>query len=516
MELNNAGGYTFTVDKWSLLERFLILGSNSPSYYVWDTLELTREHAANVIACLKEDGKRTIDAIVSISHSGRAPKNEPALFAMALSMSPSDVPDVATRQYAASNLGKVARTGTHLFSFVEFANSLRGWGAVLAKAVRYWYEDKQPDGLAYQVMKYQQRANWSHRDLIRLSHPKPSTNNSIYRYVVKGEYNEGVSPYIDGFELAKQAIDFKEVAKLIRQYKLTREMVPTKYLADPHVQEALLEHMPLTAMIRNLGNMSKSGLLVPLSDASRTVVSRLESEDYLRKARIHPLALLLAYGTYTAGHGLLGKGEWIPVGAVVDALMQGFYTSFANVEPTGQKVLIALDVSGSMIAFWQYTALTHAMIAAAQAMVFARTEKDHAILGFSDELVDLGITASDTLQTAMNKAYNRTFGQTDCSLPMLHAKSKRLDVDCFIVITDNETWFGNIQPCQALVGYRKAAMKPLAKLAVIATYGNKFSIADPKDPGMMDFAGFDANMPVLLADFIRGGSAVNEVVDTDD
>jgi 60 kDa SS-A/Ro ribonucleoprotein len=31
--LNNAGGYTFTVDKFKALERFLILGAEGGTYY---------------------------------------------------------------------------------------------------------------------------------------------------------------------------------------------------------------------------------------------------------------------------------------------------------------------------------------------------------------------------------------------------------------------------------------------------------------------------------------------------
>ena len=42
------------------------------------------------------------------------------------------------------------------------------------------------------------------------------------------------------------------------------------------------------------------------------------------------------------------------------------------------------------------------------------------------------------------------FGGTDCALPMLYATRKRLPVDAFVVMTDNETWAGNIHPVEAL------------------------------------------------------------------
>ena len=264
--------------------------------------------------------------------------------------------------------------------------------------------------------------------------------------------------------------------------------------------------MPLTAMIRNLGNMSKSGLLKPLSDTSKIVISRLNDTEYLRKSRVHPLQVLLAYGTYKAGHGQRSDSTWPVVPSVVDALMEAFYGTFGNVEPTGQNLLVGVDLSGSMMCSWQGTALNHAMIAAAQAMVFIRTEKNYDIRGFNTKFVDLKITAKDTLETATRKANAGLGGGTDCSLPMIYGIENKLSVDCFTVITDNETWAGSIQPSQALIKYRKDRGKPQAKLAVIATEGRQFTIADPKDPGMMDFVGFDANVPILLADFMRGGT----------
>ena len=45
----------------------------------------------------------------------------------------------------------------------------------------------------------------------------------------------------------------EQLAALVREHRLTREMVPTELLAQPVVWEALLDGMPLTALIRNLG-----------------------------------------------------------------------------------------------------------------------------------------------------------------------------------------------------------------------------------------------------------------------
>ena len=83
---NSAGGVTWAVNIWQRLRRFLILGTEGGSYYV-NERKLTRENATVVMACLKDDFKRTIDEIVEISEAGRAPKQDPALFALAMASS---------------------------------------------------------------------------------------------------------------------------------------------------------------------------------------------------------------------------------------------------------------------------------------------------------------------------------------------------------------------------------------------------------------------------------------------
>ncbi len=78
------------------------------------------------------------------------------------------------------------------------------------------------------------------------------------------------------------------------------------------------------------------------------MVARLGDAERIRRARVHPIAVLAALRTYASGRGARGRNEWRPVRQIVDALDAAFYTSFGNVEPTGKRLLLALDVSGSM------------------------------------------------------------------------------------------------------------------------------------------------------------------------
>lgn len=553
-----AGGYVFQVDNWTKLNRFLIMGNEKGSYYAAER-EMTLVNYDGILACLKKDPKRTVDTIVQISDEGRAVKNEPAVFALAVC---SVHGDEATKAYANKVMPKVARYSTDFFSWVNAVITLKEGrkGKGLLRAMGRWYTEKNAPTLAYQVCKYPSRSiggqKWTHADILRLcrispakkgkkvsrngrSLTIPSADHSIiFNYAVHGvssnediakrisdskkteqkqkklgmpestfdTLKDGSLKYIWGHEKCSKATSIKEVVSLVKDYQLTRESVPPHFRNELEVQKVLLPHMPMTALIRNLGAMTSSGLLKSLGNETGEVISKLTNEEYLSKARIHPMAIMLAMKTYVAGKGM--RTSWSPISSIKDALEDAFYKSFKYVEPTGKKFLFGIDVSGSMgSSSWSHVSDNEIMspreAAAVVAMTCARTEKNYAMMAFSRGFVPLNITAKDSLPTVMQRTANLPFDGTDCSLPMTYAMKEGLDVDVFVVLTDNETWFGKIHPFEALKQYR-AKFNKNAKLAVLAFTANEFSIADPKDSGMIDIAGLDANVPKILSEFAAG------------
>jgi 60 kDa SS-A/Ro ribonucleoprotein len=137
------------------------------------------------------------------------------------------------------------------------------------------------------------------------------------------------------------------------------------------------------------------------------------------------------------------------------------------------------------------------------ALVTAHVEANCSICAFADGLRPLRLSARSRLDEALRLTRNVNFGGTDCSLPMLYALQRRLPVDAFVVLTDSETWAGNLHPVQALRQYRERMGIP-ARLVVVGMVSNGFTIADPNDGGMLDVVGFDASVPQLMADFTRG------------
>lgn len=530
---NSAGGFAWAVDDWARLRRFLILGSEGGSYYAGEHA-LTRASADAVARAIAADGPRAVGEIVAISRDGRAASNDPAIFALAMAAAADDE---ATRTAALDALPQVCRTGTHLFTFARHVEQFRGWGRALRRGVGRWYVEQPVDRVAYQAIKYRRRDGMSHRDLLRLAHPGAKTRAGnprlpvsdeharLFAWIVRGSetparrvgetaslgdaaaVRAGLPAVIGAFEAAQGSGSARETAALVRAYGLPREAVRPEHLDDREVWAALLERMPMTALLRNLATLTRVGVITPGSVGADFAAEQLADVERLRAARVHPITVLSALRTYARGRGVRGQHTWAPVARVVDALDGAFYAAFGNVEPAGTRMLLALDVSGSMT-FGEIAGvpgLTPRDASAAMALVTAATEARHEIVGFcaGDGLTPLSISPRQRLTDAIRAVSDLPFGGTDCALPMRYALAEGREIDTFVVYTDSETWHGEIHPAQALREYRERT-GIAARLVVIGMVANGFTIADPEDPGMLDIVGFDGATPEVVSGFARG------------
>lgn len=520
---NNAGGFTFTLTPKARLERFLILGVDGGTYYQQEQ-ELTKENVAYITGLAKTNPKLLVDTVVEVSTSGRAYKNSPAIFALAVAIN-NVAPEYKALVRAA--VPQVARTATMLFEFAQYVENLGGWGRAKRGAVADWYTSKDAGELAYQAVKYRQRNGWTHRDLLRLSHPQ-GINQEVGNFILgkpfPGEAPAGTPTILQGFAEMQAATSAKEVIRVLGQHKnLPWETIPTQFLTDASVWTTLFYNNALgaTALLRNLKRFSEIGAFKDLNFVS-DVADALTDPEKITKGRLHPMNYLVAgqvfsEGTYrqvdTWGSAQWNPATWDKPARIVDALDAGFYAAFGNIEPSGKRTLIGLDVSASMASpVFGLQGVTAAKAAAAMAMVTARTEKRYDIKGFTSkdgrwhngttQLTDLGITPRQSLATIMKNTADKNFGRTDCALPMVWAKEQGLDFDTFIVYTDNETYAPNVHPYQALRDYRQARGID-AKLVVVGMTSTEFTIADPKDAGMLDVVGMDTTAPQVIADFAR-------------
>lgn len=507
---NQGGGYSFEINDLQKVERFLKLGTEGGTYYIGEK-ELTQKNAEAVVRCLKTNARAVIDLAYDVSFNNKTVKNDYPLFVLAMATAPDFVASAADRKYAWEKLNEIARTGTHLLQFVNYMESFRGWGKAAKQHIGNWFNSKPVDKLEYQFLKYRDRAGWHMRDILRMAHPNPEETwdsdeqmvqrKAMYQWIVKGEKSEDLPVRLGiMLDLQRPDVTTNQVLKAIEVFGLPWEAVPYQFLADKKVLKAVLQKMPVGATLRQLGKMTANGALAPLSDEVELVVERLVSEENLAKARIHPIQILLAQKVYGSGRGVKGSLSWTPDRRIMQALEKAFYLSFKYVEPTGKKIALAVDCSGSMT--WGATTggLMPAEIGVAMATVMANVEPKTLLMAF-DTVTDILHYPTEPNMSDISRIINNKGGGTNCASPIEKLIEKNIKVDAIVMITDSVTWAGDRHVVEAARQYvRKFGQTKFVNVAATANHYTNF---DPQDVNALEVAGFDGTVPEVINDFIR-------------
>lgn len=600
---NRGGGFCFKVSDKTLVERILILGIGD-GYY--SSAASNTQEAVNAIKTMLQEGKSRIvlDVLKDVYTNNRAAKLDPTFVVLALLCHDSHL---ETRREACEIVSSLS-TFSHLCTFLKYyiasgkpkttseisttstSNSSGCWGRLMKKTLANWVKKYNSHDLLYQVFKYLSRDGWTFRDVLRCIHIKPTklpievqmSLKVISKYGDKNinseeAFNNAIDfgrannissvdiEYIEGIKFMKtcaETVDIiPQMVEMIQKHNFTHEFVPKWALKEKEIWVALLldrnNHikMPMTALIRNLGVMTSRGVFDDPTIVDQ-IVSLLNNHDAIKRSRIHPATLTIAWKQYEQGRGEKGKNTWTPVKQIVDALEKAIYLSFGNVEPTNKKILHAFDASGSMTCpMTVLPCMTSAEAVALLGLICSKSEQSstqqyvlfsnnniqsHSYNVSSTGLRPISFRPNSSLKDAARVVQISDWGTTNCSLPIddkiklfkqqyetlanvdkILFQNALRDNDqvllssirdsfgiffpeVFVIYTDNDVNSGR-HPALALKEYRELT-GILAKFAVVATTASKTSIADPKDAFMLDFVGFDASLPQLLRDFIANNS----------
>lgn len=499
---NNAGGYVYGISDEDFFLRWLILGTEGGTYYV-DERALTGEALARIESYIQHNWDAAINTVVDVSDQGRSVKVSTPIMALAFLLKHKGDGYMESRKFRLS-MRVILRTASHLYEFLSYVKALGlpvNGSATLAKGINDVILGWGAEKAAYQFTKYRQRFGWSARDVLRVAHPRVGGEmNELFGYLTQGTDSALIPVLV--YEAMKEAQTSLDVADVLFSAPgaASWEMVPTQFLVDKDIWSALLStnNIPLTALIRNLGRMSASGLFSHRV-AVEEVANRLGDGDYIRKSRVHPFTVLQALKVYQNGHGVRGDLSWTPANRIVAALNDAYFLAFGNLDQLNLRTMVAVDVSGSMT--WRQSGsmvLSAWESAASMASVMAY-QYDTDVYAFSHQLVPYNIPAGNALPGLPSIS----FGRTDCALPMLSAAEQGREYDLFVILTDNETWVGSIKPDRALREYRHKFV-PDAKLVVVGMTSTGFSIADPTDPGMLDVVGMDTSVFKAIEGFANG------------
>jgi 60 kDa SS-A/Ro ribonucleoprotein len=178
-----SGGYAFDAGIWAMLRRCLIVGTAQSTYYAGKK-ELTDDFITTVQEAIAIDPRRVADEILYAS-DGKSINNSAPIFALVL-LSMGETPEAKVAFLEI--FPQVVRTASHFYEWLIYTKSLRGFGKIVKQAGTNWLSQDNVKKLAYQLLKYQQRNGYSHRDALRLFHVKPPTDehDQLFHWAVKG------------------------------------------------------------------------------------------------------------------------------------------------------------------------------------------------------------------------------------------------------------------------------------------------------------------------------------------
>lgn len=178
-----SGGYMFDAGIWQMLRRCLLIGTAKSTYYAGKR-ELTEDFVSTVQEAVAKNPGRVAEEILYAS-DGRAINNSAPIFALVL-LSMGETPEA--KKAFTEIFPQVVRTGSHFYEWLSYTKSLRGFGKVVREAGKTWLSRPDAKGLAYQLLKYQQRHDFTNRDALRLFHVKPPSQDHelLFNWIVKG------------------------------------------------------------------------------------------------------------------------------------------------------------------------------------------------------------------------------------------------------------------------------------------------------------------------------------------
>lgn len=518
MVQNAEGGFVFPVTDRTRGTRWLTRGSDDDTYYA-KRGRLTRENMTAIDRLIEDgDGEWLVDELVRISEEGRAPKAEPAILALARCLA-ADVP-LPVRKKAGHAAPRVIRAAAFLPDFMDAGRIFRGRGFIFKKAVQAILQAWDADRMAYQAIKYQERNNWTLARALKLARPKPSTPelDQLYRWIVgkADAQHPQVLAFLEARQLRADNPEHEQRAiDLVLRHDLPWEALPTKFHRNRRVMEAVLYRMPMVALMRHLGHLTSIGVLEPDSAAARVVAHRFGDAEKVRKARLHPIKLYLAARQYGAGRQQRGQQRrdaltWRPVREIEEALDTAFFHSLGAVEATGQRMVVAVDCSGSMTMdpdVWGIPNFRAAEIAMVMAYAVLRTEPRSVGIAFDITAIEFDLNRVRTtadLKTKYVELARQLHRGTNCAAPIEYAMKQRhlQDVEAFVINTDGESYDNaRWHPIEAVSHYREQTGIP-TRLVTVAYVANGHALTPWDDAGSMAVCGFDADALDLISGFL--------------
>lgn len=326
---------------------------------------------------------------------------------------------------------RVVDNGKMLRNFVQIVRSgatgRKSLGSAPKRLVREWLEARDPSA----VFRASVGQTPSLADIVRMVHPNPkdAEREALYGYLVGRAHDaEALPELVRRFESFK-AGERETVPDVPFQMLTALELGTAEWTAIARRAPWQMTRMNLNTFARH-NVFDQPGM-------TEVVAHRLADPEQVKKARVFPYQLMVAYATTDAR---------VPE-AVRDALQDAMEVAISNVPRVEGKVYVCPDVSGSMRSpvtgyrKGSTTAVRCVDVAALVAASVLRRNPRAEVLAFEQTVVKgLRLNPRDSVMTNAQKLAAVGGGGTNCSAPLRLLNERKAEGDLVLYVSDNQSW----------------------------------------------------------------------------
>ncbi len=387
----------------------------------------------------------------------------------------------------------------------------KGLGGYVVKSVAKWLTQMSE----YHTLKYGSAASEgvSLRDIVRMTHPRTDDDAVAERlgWLVSGKLgsNPELNPQIRAYVALKLATTEDEAIALIQKGRLPFEVVvPAVKHMTPRIWEELLYQAPYMNLLRNLVTFTRHGVFQKETNVQRAV-EKLSNQQAVERSKVLPFRFFDAWRKYVGSEGFDSR--------IADTLRAALNLSFANMPSFGNAtVALGVDVSGSM----STTPISERGetqcidIAGIFTGALLRKIEGRAIsLPFETCVIaDHGLSGRDDVMVTAEKIHELGGGGTALGSPIQRLLDRKVKVDAFVGLTDNEDWaygsgFQTRDSFISLWRQYRAVVNPQAQAFVVQLAPYSHAVAPANEPGVRFIYGWSDAVVKYIPLMLEGGES---------
>ncbi|CAH0559179.1 unnamed protein product [Brassicogethes aeneus] len=532
------------------LLRLLYLSNTSPKYISGnpDKYSLPQIDATIFDEYLKlpEEFLKTIE---TVSAYNIHPQRKTIFYALARFLNTQKLPEEVKSKITKTAID-ISKSDEDFFDYLKFCTTFRTGKTKIStcvrKRVKAFYKNKTAEELVDSYILHKSVHGWDHRTLLKLTHIKSDTlsKNLVINYIllndvktenIKDETSMKLIENLKEINTLRTTKDVAVALPIINKFKLTHHHLTPFLQKHQEAWNAVISNMSIRDILKSLPKLYRLGFLKQNLEVYKIIVACLTDAEKIKKDQIFPLEIFIALKNFEKGgkpvdpklidhltkEKKLGEEELAKAKTLVEPKCPNIVNnihkclsmSYSNIQSTGLKFLITIDVTESMnLPCLHSKNITSIEAALAITLSFLKSEKNVTTALFKDKDIQLiNFKSSDSYSDNLKKLkeHKSTYMIPFSGVEWALHKNKSFDV---LINFVHHHEFSSAVPkehrdkisrgLKSIHKYQETVNKS-AKIVNICLATSRLVIAD-ESRNIIDIAGLDEGVPKVLHTFLNG------------